>query len=177
MEEKRNNDENSEDENSEGENSEDDNPFDSRITDYFTLSKKIFETKIEIDNIEKKLFMNLKIYDYCGDKYKNMEYCIKNKEIYIYIYDISDNKNINEIKKFACFINVINKNIEYSEYSIFVMGIITDLNEIRKDKIEDIKKLCNDLNLIFGGEYDMKNITYEESMNVLKSFILKKLSV
>ena len=57
------------------------------------------------------------------------------------------------------------------------MGIITDLNEIRKDKIEDIKKLCNDLNLIFGGEYDMKNITYEESMNVLKSFILKKLSV
>ena len=53
------------------------------------------------------------------------------------------------------------------------MGIKTDVNEMRKDKIKDIQQLCNDLNLIFGGEYDMKNIIYEESINILKSIILQ----
>ena len=154
----------------ENRNNEDYYDFEISMSNYVTLKKNILDTKIEIK--EKKLFMNLKVYDYCGDKYKNIE-IFKNKEIYIYIYDISDNKNINKIKKFACFINEINKNIEYSEYSIFVMGIKTDVNEMRKDKIKDIQQLCNDLNLIFGGEYDMKNIIYEESINILKSIILQ----
>ena len=67
----------------ENRNNEDYYDFEISMSNYVTLKKNILDTKIEIK--EKKLFMNLKVYDYCGDNIKISKFLKIKKYIFIFM--------------------------------------------------------------------------------------------
>jgi Ras-related protein Rab-5C len=102
----------------------------------------------------------------------------KGADCILLIYDITNKDSFNKI---SYWISTINDAIGFyrdnSKYIIVVLGQKVDLVEIDYNKRavekEEAESMCNDNDLIWGGECSAKTFTSEELKDLLKIYVQK----
>jgi len=133
-----------------------------------TISSNIIQKEIEIEN--KKLIIEL--YDIPGNKqYRdNIKILIKNINIALLVYDITNNISFNELNYWYNQINEIN-----GKNNIFIVVIANKNDLFLKRKIlnDDGKKFAKSINALF---FEMNSLNYNNILEILNKIILEYFS-
>ena len=136
------------------------------------LDRRTFDIDIINDKKEKKSF-NIKLFDTAGqERFRSITtYYYKGSQGALLIYDILDRNTFDSV---SWWVNSINETLN-SKCVIILIGNKSDLINMvdRKREVteEEAKIVCEKLNLVWGGEISIKNIGYEELMNLFQSYV------
>ena len=140
------------------------------------LDRRTFDMDIINDKKEKKSF-NIKLFDTAGqERFRSITtYYYKGSQGALLIYDILDRSTFDSVSWWVNSINETLNNINNSKCVIILIGNKSDLinmdDKKREVTEEEAKIVCEKLNLIWGGEISIKNIGYEELMNLFQSYV------
>ena len=147
------------------------------------LEKKTMEMTLDVENKgkkEKKNF-NIHFFDTAGqEKFRAItKSYFKGSDGIILIYDITKRLSFEHI---SIWIETIKESLDNSsKYVIFLLGNKSDLVDDNGGTIgcqrevteEEAIKLCEDNNLVWGGEHSVKTIDYDELKKLFESYVLK----
>ena len=140
------------------------------------LNHRTFYVDIINDKEEKKS-INVHLFDTAGqERFRSLPAnYYKGSQGALLIYDILDRSTFDSVSWWVNSINETLNNINNSKCVIILIGNKSDLINMvdRKREVteEEAKIVCEKLNLIWGGEISIKNIGYEELMNLFQSYV------
>ena len=142
------------------------------------VAKKTLDTPVEVDINGKKIKKNIcvSLYDTAGqEKFKSITLnYFKETEGIILMYDITKRESFDNVE---AWINSIKESIgssHSSEYVIILMGNKLDLvdenSNNRKVTEYEAEDICNKFDMIWGGEISVKNIKYDDLINIFSEY-------
>ena len=140
------------------------------------LDKRTFNVDIINDKEEKKS-IDVSLFDTAGqERFRAItQSYYKGTQGALLIYDILDRSTFDSVSWWVNSINETLNNINNSKCVIILIGNKSDLINMvdRKREVteEEAKIVCEKLNLVWGGEISIKNIGYEELMNLFQSYV------
>ena len=145
-----------------------------------------FNINITKNNIEQKINININLICSAGsERYKSFnEKYLKSTDGLIFLYDITDRNSFYDISNQINDINYIkNKNSliedEYIGENLVMMLIGNKLDLLDKDGFnreiieENAKNICEQNDILWGGERSLKNIDSVELYEIMKKFVIK----
>ena len=143
------------------------------------IEKKTLDFDIDINKdgkIEKKKF-NISLFDTAGqEKFRavTLNY-YKGAHGILLLYDISDKSSFENIKTWIDSIrNTLGKTKDV-KYAIILMGNKLDLIEEgieeRQVNEDDAKKICEEYEMIWGGEQSIKSIDFKEFIRLYGEYV------
>ena len=135
------------------------------------------DVDIEENNeiVTKKIILN--IIDTAGqERFKAItKTYYKGSDGAVLLYDITEKKSFEHINAWIESIKTSASDIDYSKYSVLLLGSKIDLVESGKKErevdIEDAKSKCDDFKLEWGGECSNKDFTQEKYIEIFKDFV------
>ena len=140
------------------------------------LDKRTFDMDIINDKGEKKRF-EIMLFDTAGqERFRAItKNYYKGSQGAFLIYDISDRSTFDSVEMWVNSINESLSSTIDSKCAIILIGNKSDKINIDDGKWEvtedEAKEVCEKLNLIWGGEISIKNIAFEELMNLFQSYV------
>ncbi len=142
------------------------------------VAKKTLYTPVEVDINGKRIKKNIcvSLYDTAGqEKFKSITLnYFKETEGIILMYDITKRESFDNVE---AWINSIKESIgssHSSEYVIILMGNKLDLvdenSNNRKVTEYEAEDICNKFDMIWGGEISVKNIKYDDLINIFSEY-------
>ena len=125
--------------------------------------------------VTKKIILN--IIDTAGqERFKAItKTYYKGSDGAVLLYDITEKKSFEHINAWIESIKTSASDIDYSKYSVLLLGSKIDLVESGKKErevdIEDAKSKCDDFKLEWGGECSNKDFTQEKYIEIFKDFV------
>ena len=127
------------------------------------------------EKVTKKIILN--IIDTAGEeRFKAItKTYYKGSDGAVLLYDITEKKSFEHINMWIESIKTTAGEIDYSKYSVLLLGSKIDLVESGKKErevdIEDAKSKCDDFKLEWGGECSNKDFTQEKYIEIFKDFV------
>ena len=142
------------------------------------VAKKTLYTPVEVDINGKRIKKNIcvSLYDTAGqEKFKSITLnYFKETEGIILMYDITKRESFDNVE---AWINSIKESIgssHSSEYVIILMGNKLDLVDENSNKRKvteyEAEDICNKFDMIWGGEISVKNIKYDDLINIFSEY-------
>ena len=157
--------------------------FNSEAISTIGLDKKYMEMTLDVENKGKKEKKNFNIcfFDTAGqEKFRAItKNYYKGSDGIILIYDITKRLSFEQI---SFWIESIKESMDNpSKYVMFLLGNKSDLVDDKVGTIgcqrevteEEAIKLCEENNLVWGGEHSVNNIEYDELKKLFASYVLK----
>ena len=140
------------------------------------IDRRTFDIEI-IDNKKEKKMIKVTLLDTAGqERYRSLaKSYIKSSQGIFLMYDVQDRNSFNNVEIWFDIITENLGNIKDSKYVVILIGNKSDLidnyhNE-RAVTEEDAKMLCEKLNLIWGGEITVKDMSQDELKKFLQSYV------
>ena len=142
------------------------------------VAKKTLYTPVEVDINGKRIKKNIcvSLYDTAGqEKFKSITLnYFKETEGIILMYDITKRESFDNVE---AWINSIKESIgssHSSEYVIILMGNKLDLVDENSNKRKvteyEAEDICNKFDMIWGGEISIKDIKYDDLINIFSEY-------
>ena len=135
-----------------------------------TLNFKDIE--VEINGNKKKEEFNIILYDTAGqERYRAItKNYFRSSDIVFVIYDITNRKSFENVEGWLESLSQILSNWKTGKYIVTLLGNKLDFVENdekpRQVEEEEAQKLCDDKDIIWGGECSVKNFSAEEMTEV-----------
>ena len=129
------------------------------------------------EKVTKKIILN--IIDTAGEeRFKAItKTYYKGSDGAVLLYDITEKKSFEHINLWIESIKTTASDIDYSKYSILLLGSKIDLVESGKKErevdIEEAKSKCEEFKLEWGGECSNKDFTQDKYIEIFKEFVQK----
>ena len=129
------------------------------------------------EKVTKKIILN--IIDTAGEeRFKAItKTYYKGSDGAVLLYDITEKKSFEHINMWIESIKTTAGEIDYSKYSVLLLGSKIDLVESGKKErevdIEEAKSKCEEFKLEWGGECSNKDFTQEKYIEIFKDFVQK----
>ena len=143
------------------------------------IEKKTLDFDIDINKdgkIEKKKF-NIGLFDTAGqEKFRavTLNY-YKGAHGILLLYDISDKSSFENVKTWIDSIKETLGKTKDVKYAIILMGNKLDLIEEgieeRQVNEDDAKKICEEYEMIWGGEQSIKSIDFKEFIRLYEEYV------
>ena len=142
------------------------------------VAKKTLYTPVEVDINGKRIKKNIcvSLYDTAGqEKFKSITLnYFKETEGIILMYDITKRESFDNVEAWINSIKESIGNSHSSEYVIILMGNKLDLVDENSNKRKvteyEAEDICNKFDMIWGGEIGVKNIKYDDLINIFSEY-------
>ena len=143
------------------------------------IDRRTIKVDVDVEEnnkiVTKKIILN--IIDTAGqERFKAItKTYYKGSDGAVLLYDITEKKSFEHINAWIESIKTSASDIDYSKYSVLLLGSKIDLVESGKKErevdIEDAKSKCDDFKLEWGGECSNKDFTQEKYIEIFKDFV------
>ena len=141
------------------------------------IEKKTFDLNLDVSNqngkIEKKKF-NISLFDTAGqEKFRSITFnYYKDADACLFIYDITDKSTFVSVKSWI-------ENIKQSSsFMIKILignklDLVEENPENRYVTEDEAKQMCDEYDMIWGGEHSIRNLDLEGLQKLLEKFVLE----